>query len=262
MLRLCEPSPPVPTMSIAPSGASTRSILSRIVATAPEISSTVSPRTRSAIRKPPIWPGVASPDMMMSKASRASSKESGLPAATLAMWSFSVAHLPRLERQRLVDRRAVDRHAVFALQPGDQLVEQVVGHAGREDFCASSGTELASAPAGSNTSVTLNSDLRVAGRRGDQPGAALGDAEDRRDAGAGRNRRRRLRASGRAWSASRASARSPACRAARRPSAASPARRPWRPAASRSRPLFQSATTLAFTSSSVRSRAGVMPSTS
>ena len=38
MLTLCEPSPPVPTMSIAPSGASTRSIFSRIVATAPEIS--------------------------------------------------------------------------------------------------------------------------------------------------------------------------------------------------------------------------------
>ena len=51
MLTLCEPSPPVPTMSMAPSGASTCSIFSRIVATAPEISSTVSPRTRSAIRK-------------------------------------------------------------------------------------------------------------------------------------------------------------------------------------------------------------------
>ena len=46
MLTLCEPSPPVPTMSMAPSGASTFSIFSRMVATAPEISSTVSPRTR------------------------------------------------------------------------------------------------------------------------------------------------------------------------------------------------------------------------
>ncbi len=56
MLRLCELPPPVPTMSTALSGASTGSILARIVATAPEISLTVSPRTRSAIRKPPIWP--------------------------------------------------------------------------------------------------------------------------------------------------------------------------------------------------------------
>ena len=89
MLTLCEPSPPVPTMSMAFSGASTLSILSRIVATAPEISSTVSPRTLSAIRKAPIWLGVASPDMMISNASRASSKESAAPEATLAIWLFS-----------------------------------------------------------------------------------------------------------------------------------------------------------------------------
>ena len=52
------PSPPVPTMSIAPAGATTRSILSRIATTAPVISATVSPRARSAIRKPPSWAGV------------------------------------------------------------------------------------------------------------------------------------------------------------------------------------------------------------
>ena len=72
-------------MSIASAGALTGSILARMVATAPEISATVSPRTRSAIRKPPIWLGVASPDMTTSKASRASSKVSGWPPATLAM---------------------------------------------------------------------------------------------------------------------------------------------------------------------------------
>jgi hypothetical protein len=66
-------------------GASTGSILARMVATAPEISSTVSPRTRSAIRKPPIWVGVASPDIIRSKAARASSKERGLPLPALAM---------------------------------------------------------------------------------------------------------------------------------------------------------------------------------
>jgi hypothetical protein len=54
------------------------SILARMVMTAPVISSTVSPRTRSAMRKPPICAGVASPDIMMSKAARASStRESG-----------------------------------------------------------------------------------------------------------------------------------------------------------------------------------------
>ncbi len=46
-----EASPPVPTTSMASGGASTRSIFARIVVTAPVISSTVSPRTRNAIKE-------------------------------------------------------------------------------------------------------------------------------------------------------------------------------------------------------------------
>src|SRR5438309_4857330 len=53
--------------------------------TAPVISSTVSPRTRNAIRKPPIWAGVTSPDSIVSKASSASARVSVEPVATLAM---------------------------------------------------------------------------------------------------------------------------------------------------------------------------------
>ncbi len=49
------------------------------------ISSTVSPRTLSAIRKPPIWLGVASPDMMISNAARASSNVRDWPLAVLAI---------------------------------------------------------------------------------------------------------------------------------------------------------------------------------
>ena len=64
MLKEPEASPPVPTTSIAPGGALTLSILARIAVTAPVISSTVSPRTRSAISRPPIWEGVASPDII------------------------------------------------------------------------------------------------------------------------------------------------------------------------------------------------------
>ncbi len=80
-----EPSPPVPTMSTASSGAVTRSILARIADTAPVISSTVSPRTRSAISNPPICEGVASPDIMLSKADAASSRDKVAPVATLPM---------------------------------------------------------------------------------------------------------------------------------------------------------------------------------
>src|SRR3954454_4671004 len=80
-----EASPPVPTTSMASGGAATLVILERIVLAAPVISSTVSPRTRSAIRRPPICDGVASPDIMRSKASADSSRDKRAPAATLAM---------------------------------------------------------------------------------------------------------------------------------------------------------------------------------
>ena len=49
-------------------GASIASALARMVRAAPVISSTVSPRTRSAIRKAPICAGVRFPDIMISKA--------------------------------------------------------------------------------------------------------------------------------------------------------------------------------------------------
>src|ERR1041384_7333173 len=57
-----EPSPPVPTTSTAFAGACTRSILARIVDTAPVISSTVSPPTRNAINSTPICEGGAQHD--------------------------------------------------------------------------------------------------------------------------------------------------------------------------------------------------------
>src|SRR5471032_2489504 len=66
-------------------GASTVSILARVVATAPVISSTVSPRMRMPIKMPPICAGVASPDIILSKACAASSRESCAPVATLPM---------------------------------------------------------------------------------------------------------------------------------------------------------------------------------
>ena len=49
-------------MSMASGGAFTPAIFARIAATAPVISSTVSPRTLSAIRNPPICDGVTSPE--------------------------------------------------------------------------------------------------------------------------------------------------------------------------------------------------------
>ena len=87
-----EPSPPVPTTSTASAGASTRSILARIAVTAPVISSTVSPRTRSAISRPPICEGVASPDIMRSKADAASSRVQRRAGRDLADDRLEIVH--------------------------------------------------------------------------------------------------------------------------------------------------------------------------
>src|SRR6202158_3288859 len=70
---------------MASAAASTLSILARMVATAPVISSTLSPRMRMAIKKPPICAGVASPDIILSKACVASSRVRWAPVATLPM---------------------------------------------------------------------------------------------------------------------------------------------------------------------------------
>ena len=102
MLNEPEASPPVPTTSMASAGALTRSIFSRIAVTAPVISSTVSPRTRSAMSSPPICEGVASPDIMVSNPRAASSRLSVAPVAALAInplnssvTSASLQHAPR-----------------------------------------------------------------------------------------------------------------------------------------------------------------------
>ena len=87
--------PPVPTISMASGGAATRNIFSRMVSTAPVISSTVSPRTRSARRKPPICEGVASPDIMTSKACLASSRDE-----RLSVGGFGDQRLERGHRRR------------------------------------------------------------------------------------------------------------------------------------------------------------------
>src|SRR4030088_1073350 len=71
---------------MASGGASTRSIFERIADTAPVISSMVSPRTRIAIKRPPICEVVASPDIMRSNAMAACSR---LNEAPLAAWPIS-----------------------------------------------------------------------------------------------------------------------------------------------------------------------------
>src|SRR3990170_3532301 len=78
-------SPPVPHVSMAPSGAATLTALARMARAAPAISSIVSPRTRKPMRSAPTCASVAPPDMIRSKASAASLSVRLIPAATLPM---------------------------------------------------------------------------------------------------------------------------------------------------------------------------------
>src|SRR5450830_849584 len=132
MLNEPEASPPVPTMSIASGGAFTPSILARMVVTAPVSSSTVSPRTRNAISSPPICEGVASPDIMRSKALAASSRVSGAPVATLAISALksSATACPstrRVHGGRRAGRRCARAPAALRV-PGGGESEKILQH--------------------------------------------------------------------------------------------------------------------------------------
>jgi len=71
--------------------------------TAPVISSTVSPRTRSAMSSAPICEGVASPDIMRSNPRAASSRVSAAPVAVLAMSALKSSVTPSALRMNWID---------------------------------------------------------------------------------------------------------------------------------------------------------------
>src|SRR6516225_8762149 len=135
-----EASPPVPTTSIASGGACTRSIFARMTLTAPVISSTLSPRTRNAINSPPICEGVASPDIICSKAAAASSRAGAAPSGRAIPGLRDVEKI--FQKQMSVlggDAFGVELHAVhrqpFMRKPHHQSVlglgrhVQIVRHA-------------------------------------------------------------------------------------------------------------------------------------
>ncbi len=106
MLKLPEESPPVPQVSIVPGGASTAIAFARMIRAAPAISSTVSPRTLSAIRNAPICDGVAFPLMMISKAASAWPSLKPRPWATWARNGFKSSVSPVIGRTRSDGRSA------------------------------------------------------------------------------------------------------------------------------------------------------------
>ena len=117
MLKVPLPSPPVPTTSIVPSGASTASTRSRIASAKPASSSTVSPRMRRPISSAASWAGVASPSITAPIASRASSIVSDPPStmeASAARTASLIASRPRRPTTAVVASPAVANEPVAA----------------------------------------------------------------------------------------------------------------------------------------------------
>ena len=113
MLNVPLPSPPVPTTSTVPSGASTRTTRSRIAVAKPASSSTVSPRIRRPISRAASWAGVASPSITAPIARLASSRDS-VPPSTIVVRAVRTCSLirpaPASARRCRRSRRSRSRH--------------------------------------------------------------------------------------------------------------------------------------------------------
>ncbi len=123
MLNVPLPSPPVPTRSIVPGGASTLTTRSRIAPANPASSSVVSPRIRSATRRAASWAGVASPSMTEPIALRASSIDRVRPSTTAASAARTVSLIAR--RSRWPRRPRSRPHRRTAASSGDSAIPPV-----------------------------------------------------------------------------------------------------------------------------------------
>src|SRR5208337_3183532 len=114
-------------MSIASAGALTATILARIAETAPVISSTLSPRTLRAIRKPPICEGVTSPESIASNAATASLRVSVAPAATLAIKGLKNSMSPDRLARRAARMKSGGQVEEIAQDPMSVLARDAFG---------------------------------------------------------------------------------------------------------------------------------------
>jgi hypothetical protein len=105
MLTVFWRSPPVPTMSIVGPGTSMRWACASMTSANPRISATDSPLTRSAMRKPASWMGVASPLMTSFMAHWACSRVRSEPPTRTVRRSGQVIR-PRLNVHRGQAERA------------------------------------------------------------------------------------------------------------------------------------------------------------
>ena len=85
MLKVWCASPPVPQVSMVPSGAGTTMTRARIALTRPVSSSVVSPRMRMPMSSAAIWAGVPSPSSTWPQTASDSARASGVPETMPAM---------------------------------------------------------------------------------------------------------------------------------------------------------------------------------
>ena len=100
MLKLPEPSPPVPQVSTTSPSTDTWRDFSRITRAIPVISSTVSPLIRSAVKKDPTWADVASPVIISFMAAVAWSALSDSPSTSICIASCIIIGLLNRQYQR------------------------------------------------------------------------------------------------------------------------------------------------------------------
>ena len=94
MLKVWQPSPPVPQVSTTARPGRTLVTLSRMARAAPQISATLSPLTCNAVNKAPICAGVACPSMSSVTTACISSSVRSAPVTRRAIASLTVMENP------------------------------------------------------------------------------------------------------------------------------------------------------------------------
>ena len=135
MLNVPEESPPVPHVSRMTSASTSTFSASSLMARAmPTISPAVSPLTRSALRKAPVWAAPVRPPMISSSTARASSSLRSCPAVSSASAALRTSFGTRglLRRGGPVRRAAVAGRVAHAQEVGEQVEPGLRQHDSRD----------------------------------------------------------------------------------------------------------------------------------
>ena len=176
MLTVLARSPPVPHVSTARTGTSTRGARSSMASTSPATSSGVSPLARSATRKPATWTGEASPSMISRIAQVVSSAAQRLPGEQADQQVGPGGHAPLERRTGTRDsrRRSCSTTAVVSSGASTGCGHDGVGEGpGRQPRVVAAGDEHERGRAVVDLVLDLLGQAHPAGR----PGLAVEDQQ-------------------------------------------------------------------------------------